>query len=205
MKKVLRTIWNILEVLIVVYVIAMTTLLLAKNKFGYTQIGDYVFSSIESNDVNNIIDSKQGDLLIVKNTSDLNVGDVIYYYAVYEDKYIICSDVIKKMQKDDFSALYTIADQYNTAVHSDKVIGKYSVRYHNLGNYFSFLQSRVGFLFFVLLPIMVVFIFQIYDFAIVIKYDNDDDEHDDGTYEEDKNKVEVEVEKKKFEFQKEDN
>ena len=73
MKKVLRTIWNILEVLIVVYVIAMTTLLLAKNKFGYTQIGDYVFSSIESNDVNNIIDSKQGDLLIVKNTSDLNV------------------------------------------------------------------------------------------------------------------------------------
>ena len=203
MKKVLRAIWNVIEVVIIVYVICLTTLLLAKNKFGYTQIGAYVFTSIESNDINNIIDTKQGDLLIIKNTSDLGIGDVIYYYAVYEDKYIICSDVVKTMQKDDYSALYTIDDQYNSVVNSDKVIGKYTSKYHGLGNYFSFLQSRVGFLFFVLLPIMVVFIFQIYDFAIVVKYDNED-EHDDDGYDEDKNKVEAEVEKKKFEFQKED-
>lgn len=199
MKKVLHVIWNILEVLIIIYVIGLTTILLAKNKFGFTQLGDYVFTSIESNDVNNIIDTKQGDLLIVKNTSDINKGDVIYYYAVYEDKYIICSDVVKDMQKDDFSALYTIDDQYNSTVHSDKVIGKYTFKYHNVGNYFKFLQSKVGFLFFVLLPIMVVFIYQIYDFAIVVKYDNDD-EHDDDGYDEDRNKVEPEIEKKKFEF-----
>ena len=199
MKKVLHVIWNILEVLIIIYVIALTTILLAKNKFGFTQLGDYVLTSIESNDVNNIIDTKQGDLLIVKNTSDINKGDVIYYYAVYEDKYIICSDVVKDMQKDDFSALYTIDDQYNSTVHSDKVIGKYTFKYHNVGNYFKFLQSKVGFLFFVLLPIMVVFIYQIYDFAIVVKYDNDD-EHDDDGYDEDRNKVEPEIEKKKFEF-----
>lgn len=203
MKKVLHVIWSIIEVVVIIYVIALTTVLLAKNKYGFTQLGDYVFTSIESNDVNNIIDTKQGDLLIVKNTSDLNVGDVIYYYAVFDDKYIICSDVVKTMQKDDFSALYTIDDQYNTLVHSDKVIGKYTFKYHGMGRYFSFLQSRVGFLFFVLLPIMVVFIYQIYDFAIVVKYDNDE-EHDDGSYDDDKNKVEVEVEKKKFEFQKED-
>lgn len=199
MRKVLHVIWNIIEVVVIVYVIALTTVLLAKNKFGFTQLGDYVFTSIESNDVNNIIDTKQGDLLIVKNTSDINKGDVIYYYAVYEDKYIICSDVVKDMQKDDYTALYTIDDQYNTLVHSDKVIGKYTFKYHGIGNYFNFLQSRVGFLFFVLLPIMVVFIYQIYDFAIVVKYD-DDDEHDDDGYDEDRNKVEPEIEKKKFEF-----
>ena len=200
MKKVLHVIWNILEVLIIIYVIALTTVLLAKNKFGFTQLGDYVFTSIESNDVNNIIDTKQGDLLIVKNTSDINKGDVIYYYAVYEDKYIICSDVVKDLQEDDFSALYTIDDQYNTTVHSDKTIGKYVYKYHKLGKYFNFLQSRVGFLFFVLLPIMVVFIYQIYDFAIVVKYDNEDDDHDDDGYDEDRNKTEPEIEKKKFEF-----
>ena len=200
MKKVLHVIWNILEVLIIIYVIALTTVLLAKNKFGFTQIGDYVFASIESNDVNNIIDTKQGDLLIIKNTSDIKKGEVIYYYAVYEDKYIICSDVVKDLQEDDFSALYTIDDQYNTTVHSDKTIGKYVYKYHKLGKYFNFLQSRVGFLFFVLLPIMVVFIYQIYDFAIVVKYDNEDDDHDDDGYDEDRNKVEPEIEKKKFEF-----
>ena len=199
MKRVLHVIWNIIEVIIIIYVIALTTVLLAKNKFGFTQLGDYVFTSIESNDVNNIIDTKQGDLLIVKNTSDINIGDVIYYYAVFDDKYIICSDVVKAAKKDDFSALYTIDDKYNSTVHSEKVIGKYTYKYHGLGNYFSFLQSRVGFLFFVLLPIMVVFIYQIYDFAIVLKYDNEDSGHDDD--DEDLNKVEAEVEKSKFEFQ----
>ena len=202
MKKVLHVIWNIIEVVVIMYVIALTTILLAKNKFGFTQLGDYVITSIESNDVNNIIDTKQGDLLIVKNTSDIAVGDVIYYYAVYDDDYIICSDIVKSMQKDDYSALYTIDDQYSSTVHSTKVIGKYTFKYHNLGNYFAFLQSRVGFLFFVLLPIMVVFIYQIYDFAIVLKYDNENDEHDDDD-EPISDKLETEVEKQKFEFQKE--
>ena len=105
------------------------------------------------------------------------------------------------MQKDDFSALYTIDDQYNSTVHSDKVIGKYTSKYHKLGNYFSFLQSRVGFLFFVLLPIMVVFIYQIYDFTIILKYGNENDDHDDEEAED--SDVEPEIEKNKFEFQNE--
>ena len=201
MKKTLHVIWSVLEIIIIIYVICLTTILLAKNKFGFTQLGDYVLTSIGSNDVNNIINTEQGDLLIIKNTSDLNVGDVIYYYAVYDEKYIICSDVVKSMQKDDFSALYTIDDQYNSTVHSDKVIGKYASKYHKLGNYFSFLQSRVGFLFFVLLPIMVVFIYQIYDFTIILKYGNENDDHDDEEAED--SDVEPEIEKNKFEFQNE--
>ncbi len=201
MKKTLHVIWSVLEIIIIIYVICLTTILLAKNKFGFTQLGDYVLTSIGSNDVNNIINTEQGDLLIIKNTSDLNVGDVIYYYAVYDEKYIICSDVVKSMQKDDFSALYTIDDQYNSTVHSDKVIGKYTSKYHKLGNYFSFLQSRVGFLFFVLLPIMVVFIYQIYDFTIILKYGNENDDHDDEEAED--SDVEPEIEKNKFEFQNE--
>ena len=201
MKKTLHVIWSVLEIIIIIYVICLTTILLAKNKFGFTQLGDYVLTSIGSNDVNNIINTEQGDLLVIKNTSDLNVGDVIYYYAVYDEKYIICSDVVKSMQKDDFSALYTIDDQYNSTVHSDKVIGKYTSKYHKLGNYFSFLQSRVGFLFFVLLPIMVVFIYQIYDFTIILKYGNENDDHDDEEAED--SDVEPEIEKNKFEFQNE--
>ena len=201
MKKTLHFIWSVIEIIIIIYVICLTTILLAKNKFGFTQLGDYVLTSVGSNDVNNIINTEQGDLLIIKNTSDLNVGDVIYYYAVYDEKYIICSDVVKSMQKDDFSALYTIDDQYNSTVHSDKVIGKYTSKYHKLGNYFSFLQSRVGFLFFVLLPIMVVFIYQIYDFTIILKYGNENDDHDDEEAED--SDVEPEIEKNKFEFQNE--
>ena len=73
MKKTLHVIWSVLEIIIIIYVICLTTILLAKNKFGFTQLGDYVLTSIGSNDVNNIINTEQGDLLIIKNTSDLNL------------------------------------------------------------------------------------------------------------------------------------
>lgn len=198
MRKVLHVFWIVIEVFIVIYVIGLTTILLAKNKFGFTQIGDYVFTSIDSNDVNNIIDTKQGDLLVIKNTSDINVGDVIYYYAVFDEKYIICSDRIKAVQKDDFSSLYTIDDKYDTLVYSEKTIGKYTFKYGKIGNYFSFLQSRVGFLFFVLLPIMVVFIYQIYEFVIILKYDERNDDLDED--EEESNKGIEEVKSNRFEF-----
>ena len=40
-----------------------------------------------------------------------------------------------------------------------------------MGKVLDVLESRFGFLFFVLLPIMIVFIYQVYQFIIVLKYD----------------------------------
>ena len=175
MKTILKWVWNILEVIIIIYVIAMTAFILSKNKFGFTQFGDYVFSTVSLFDERNNTNLNKGDLLIVKNTNDINKGDLIYYYAVYNEKYIIKSDIVSNVKSDDFSSLYTIKDDDGIyTISSSKVLGKYATTYNKLGTILDVLESKLGFLFLVLLPIMIIFIYQVYEFIVIIRYERVD-------------------------------
>lgn len=172
MRKVLNWVWSFVEVIIIIYVVLVTMFVLCKNKYGYTQFGDYSFSNIDLIAEKNVKDTKKGDLLVVKNSNDIHKGDLIYYYAVLNDNYIVRSAVVADVKEDDYSALYTVSLSNTTInVASSRVLGKYSTVYNNLGSILSVLESRVGFLLLVLLPIMVVFIYQVYEFIIMLKYD----------------------------------
>ena len=172
MRKVLNWGWSFVEVLIIIYVVLVTMFVLCKNKYGYTQFGDYSFANIDLIAEKNVKDTKKGDLLVVKNSNDIHKGDLIYYYAVLNDRYIVRSAVVTDVKEDDYSALYTVSLSNTTInVASSRVLGKYSTVYNNLGSILSVLESRVGFLLLVLLPIMVVFIYQVYEFIIMLKYD----------------------------------
>ena len=172
MRKVLNWCWSFVEVLIIIYVLLVTMFVLCKNKYGYTQFGDYSFANIDLIAEKNVKDTKKGDLLVVKNSNDIHKGDLIYYYAVLNDNYIVRSAVVSDVKEDDYSALYTVSLSNTTInVASSRVLGKYSTVYNNLGSILSVLESRVGFILLVLLPIMVVFIYQVYEFIIMLKYD----------------------------------
>lgn len=171
MKKFLHWVWCFLEVVIICYVILITSLVLCRNKYGYTQFGDITLTNVSLFDERNIYRSKKGDLVVIKNSSDIKVGDLIYYYAVFNDDYIIKSNVVKDIKSDDYTALYTIDDSDNMTIASTRVIGKYVTFYHGVGSFLNVVESKIGFLFLVLLPIMIVFIYQIYEFVIVIKYE----------------------------------
>ena len=172
MRKVLNWVWSFVEVIIIIYVVLVTMFVLCKNKYGNTQFGDYSFTNIDLIAEKNVKDTKKGDLLVVKNSNDIHKGDLIYYYAVLNDNYIVRSAVVADVKEDDYSALYTVSLSNTTInVASSRVLGKYSTVYNNLGSILSVLESRVGFLLLVLLPIMVVFIYQVYEFIIMLKYD----------------------------------
>ena len=172
MRKVLNWCWSFVEVLIIIYVVLVTMFVLCKNKYGYTQFGDYSFANIDLIAEKNVKDTKKGDLLVVKNSNDIHKGDLIYYYAVLNDKYIVRSAVVTDVKEDYYSALYTVSLSNTTInVASSRVLGKYSTVYNNLGSILSVFESRVGFILLVLLPIMVVFIYQVYEFIIMLKYD----------------------------------
>ena len=172
MRKVLNWVWSFVEVIIIIYVVLVTMFVLCKNKYGYTQFGDYSFANIDLIAEKNVKDTKKGYLLVVKNSNDIHKGDLIYYYAVLNDNYIVRSAVVADVKEDDYSALYTVSLSNTTInVASSRVLGKYSTVYNNLGSILSVLESRVGFLLLVLLPIMVVFIYQVYEFIIMLKYD----------------------------------
>lgn len=182
MKRFFRWVWSFLEVIIIIYVILLTSFILCKNKYGYTQFGDYTFTNIGLMDERNIQGTKKGDLLIVRNTNDIKTGDLIYYYAAYNESYIVRSDVVTSVDTDGYTSLYTVSQGDKATIASMRVLGKYSNTYPKLGAILSVLESRLGFLFLVLLPIMVIFIYQVYEFIVILRYEKVDE-----LMEEDKN------------------
>jgi len=176
MKKVLSFLWSVLEFVIIVYVIVMTSILLSKNKYGFTQFGNATFCTIDLIDERGIQGVKAGDLLIVKNSNDIDVGDVIYYYVVYNESYVVQNAPVTDIQSDKYSAVYTIDDDGSLTISSARVLGKYHTIYHGLGKVLDVLESRLGFLFLVLLPILVIFIYQIYELIMIFRYEKVDEE-----------------------------
>ena len=172
-KKFLKGLWGFVEVIIIIYVIGMTAFLLCKNDYGFTQLGDMTFITINEHLQENLPDETQeGDLLLVREgTDDIKVGDKIYYYATENNEYIIrTAHVREKVTSDENMALYQLDDEVGTTIATIRVIGKYSAVYHTIGGVLDILQSRIGFLLLVILPILLIFMYQIYALIIVIKY-----------------------------------
>ncbi len=205
LKKIFGSIGKFLlyifEFIIIIYVIVITTFLLFRNKYGYTEVANTTFVPLKIDTAEYIKDGKEGNLLVVKKTSNLKEGDLIYYYTTEDERYIVKSDYIKSVFNGDGNKLYTLNDEVGSTVVSTRVLGKYANQYAGFGTIFGLLTSKFGFLFLVLLPIMCIFIYQLYSLIMVLKYEKVelsslDDELKDAEKEE---KVE-----KKTEFKKEE-
>ena len=201
LKKILKWFWGIIEALIIVYVIFITTCILFRNKYGYTDFFDkYTFVTISENSQRFLPNHEAGDLLIIKNQQfSIDKGDVIYYYATVNDEYIVRSGAVESITGDDISALYVLSDEDKTSVSNTRVIGKKVSVHPGKGSILDILESRVGFLFLVLLPILIVFIYQVYQLVIVAKYetveedDDDSEAKDDSVAKDDETKEEVKI------------
>ena len=184
MKKIFNFIWSVLEFVIIVYVILMTSILLSKNKYGFTQFGNTTLCTIDLVDERGIEGVKAGDLLIVKNSNDIKVKDVVYYYVVYNESYIVHSAPVTNIESDKYSSLYTLDDDGEITVANSRVLGKNHAIYHHLGKVLDVLESKLGFLFLVLLPILVIFIYQIYELIMIFRYEKVEDTDEEKDKEE---------------------
>ncbi len=180
MKKFLKGCWGVLQVIIIVYVICITACLLCKNKYGFTQLGDMTLITINEDLQQYLPETKEKDLLLVKETkNDMNVGDKIYYYATANNEYIIKTAHIKEeITSDENMSLYKLDDADESTIATNRVIGKYSTIYNNIGGILDILESRLGFLLLVILPILLIFMYQIYALIIVIKYGEEEAEEE---------------------------
>ncbi len=175
MNKFFRGIWLLLEVVIIIYVIGVTSLILFRNEYGYTQYGDNTLVTINRDISYEIPDSKYGDLYIIKNEYKYKEGDKIYYYLVIDDKYMVRYGKIVNARGSGSNMLYFVKYNDNTnSVSTSKVIGSSVKKYSGYGKVIDFLLGRMAFLFLVLVPIMVVFIYQIYELFTLVKYEKVD-------------------------------
>lgn len=178
MKKFLKWLVGLIEIIVIIYVICITTCLLAKNKYGFTQIGNVTLITINEHLQQYLPETKEKDLLIVKGDKKdvINIGDKVYYYSTHNDEYIIKTGYVKEKIEDNDRSLYVMNDEDKSTISSTRTIGKYSNTYETLGGILDILESRLGFLLLVLLPILLIFIYQIYALIIVVKYTDFDEE-----------------------------
>lgn len=177
MKNVLKGLWGFVEVIIIIYVICITAFLLCKNNYGFTQIGDMTFITIDEEAINYLSEAKENDLLLVRaDSSDIEVGDKIYYYDTENSMYVVKSAHVKTIQTSDSGmGVYTLDDSEESTIATTRAIGKYSTTYKTIGGILDILQSRLGFLLLVILPILLIFMYQIYALIVVIKYGDEEE------------------------------
>ena len=176
MKSGLRLFFDILEVVIVLYVVFITSCILFKNRYGFTQFGDYTFIPVVNDNEKYIKDVNKGDLLIAKKVDKVSLSESIYFYTSENRNYIVREGKVTRVPMGDGDTLYDITVEMldksvDTTVSGSKIVGKKSTLLPLLGSILTFLESRTGFLLCVLLPIVIVFLYQIYEFISVVRYE----------------------------------
>ena len=151
MKRVLNITWNVIQVLIVIYVILVISFMNTSNSYGYSQIGKYV------------LDVDNNQFLVIKKTNDIKDGDIVYYYSVVHEKYKIVYSNVKSTEEESY-----ILDNGERIVKS-KIIGKSYRKVPLIGFILNNVKEKIGFFFGVIFPILIVFGYNAFKFIIEIR------------------------------------
>ena len=172
MKVVKKVLLTIVGVLYFAFALCMTILLLNYNKYGITQFGETSLIIIKE-DVS-FDGYKKGDLVLVKDTKikDLKENDVVFAYKLDENRAVhVQVGNVGKIYEEEQAITFKNGNTYSKEFLADK---PYEV-HNNIGTVLSVIESQWGFLFIVLVPIFLIFIYQVYALIVEIKYGADKD------------------------------
>lgn len=176
MKKVLETIKKILIGIIgtayFIFALIMTILLLNFNDYGVTQFGNK--SLVIINDEIASENYEKGDLVIVegKKVDKIELGEEIFTYRI-DSKGIpsIQVGIVGDIYVEDDAIAFENGETYSM----EFVAGIGTESYEHLGTALSIIESQWGFLFIVLVPCFLIFIYEVYSLIVEIKYGAEED------------------------------
>lgn len=168
MKKFLL---NLITILYFIIAIFLTICLLSYNEYRVTEIGDYVFVLSVDEELEDI--SEKGDLIIVKKekSKNINKGDKVFFYIKQDNELIISAANIT--QKDQvFGGGYSYIVEGDVRISDKHLIGKVdnSTKIPYLGTILQILESRLVFLFLIVFPTFIIFLYEGYKIVMEIKY-----------------------------------
>ena len=177
MKKMGKVLLSVLGIVYLGVIIFATVCLLFYNQYKVTQINDKTFI---------LIDSKSdkytdGDLVIfTKNpNNEIKNGDEIFFYEVSQGKVSVNTGVVSNSEViNEDETTFTIND--NHKISSESVIGKTLTAnvYPKVGKILYVIESRFGFLLFVILPALLFFFYEIYRLVMEIKTPVEEDKEE---------------------------
>lgn len=158
---------GVLGIAFFAFALCMTILLLYRNNYGVTQFGKT--SLVIINDEIASEKYAKGDLVLVETQKLENIaeGDEIFAYSVDSNNVAhVNLGNVGDVYPDEKAISYENGSGYSI----EYVIGKATKVYHNYGLILSIVESQWGFLFLVLVPGFLIFIYEIYALIIEIKY-----------------------------------
>ena len=153
-----RFFYVILAVYVVVAVF-VTANMLAYNQYNLTEWGGKVFVNLKD-DLGNY---HKGDMVVLKNRNDYQAGDYLFYCTLKEERCIISYGRIETMMGGIIVNKETISSKFVLGV--DKDVRVIPV----LGGILNVLESRWGYLCFVVLPILVAFVYELFHISREVK------------------------------------
>ena len=158
--KFLCSVFGFLYVAVAIFT---TAFLLNRNDYSVTEFGAASLFIVNEDELEpNYSDNT---LLVIQkeNNDDIKVGDKIFYYDTYSsEKVIKFNEVTRKEKITDTETTFTTKD--NSVLSSEYVMGteNSTSNYALLGSILNVLQSKWGFLFIVVFPLFLAFIYEIY-------------------------------------------
>ena len=169
--KVVNIIKNILLGIFLVafltFAIAMTILMLNINDYGQTEFSNSTLIIIR--EAVSAEPYKKGDLVVVeKRTIDnIEVGEELFIYRTNREGQVnIDIGIVGEVHHEDNAVSFENGSTYAMRF----VVGRADKVHEGLGTYLGLIQSRWGFLFLVLVPGYLIFVYQLYALIIEVKY-----------------------------------
>lgn len=156
----IKFIRNFLIIIYAIIAIFVTVCLISYNDYGVTQFGKTSLVIVDSKEFEP--DYNKNDLVIVNNDEKVQVGDKVFFYNTYEnDNSVSIAKITNSEKITDSETTYTIDGE--KALSSEYVIGKVdsTTTIPVLGLILSILESKWGYLFLIVLPSLLAFLYEI--------------------------------------------
>lgn len=137
------------------------------NLFGYTPL------VVESDSMSPTFVS--GDLIFIRkcDPAELKEGDIICFHTIIDNQYALNTHRIQSIESIGDARSYTtigdnnngIADQH--VISDGDIVGKYIGHITGAGKIMDFLSSSTGFLVVIVLPMLLFFIYQVYNLIMI--------------------------------------
>lgn len=149
------------------------TTMATKDDQSVATIMGYTPMTVETNSMKPTFQS--GDLIFIKkcDTSKLKEGDIITFHTIIDNQYALNTHRIQKIDEVNGVRSYTTVGDNNNGVADQHVIsdgdivGKYIGHVTGLGKVMKFLSSSMGFLIVIVLPMLLFFIYQVYNLIMI--------------------------------------
>lgn len=157
MKKIIT---NFIFGIYVVVAVFVTICLLSYNQFKVTEFGDCSLVIIDNDELEP--QYQKGDLVLVDKSKIIKTGENVFFYNTYDQEVHISVGKITDIEKVT-STEYTYTLEGDRKISSEYVLGQAdnTTKFVKIGTVLSILQSKWGFLFIIVLPALLAFIYQI--------------------------------------------